>query len=339
MLTNFPPFPPSRQQPSSTKAKMMNRRILLARFLLLWLFSALLLSSCRKKDGDAIGVKGLYLSLPFQWTLKTHKVFETLKLSKKEFRQKLRARLIKGGWHYENRKNLSPSSLYFVQLGLSANILSYKRLSSKALDFKIGMAIRFDFSPKDKKKEYFAIEEKKELHYRVNPWDTKWRISKNYRHFFQQQGRHWVSDICKEGVQALLLYWRLQQASPEQLLRYIQGRDDKKRYYALRVLALKPYKKAIPAVLAALKSKRKRVVLAAIRVLVRMKTKRAVLPLIELARGQNRKMLTQIISALSVIGGKEAESYLFTLAGGHPSFLVRQVAKEAWQEIRQKTQH
>ena len=64
---------------------------------------------------------------------------------------------------------------------------------------------------------------------------------------------------------------------------------------------------------------------------------RAVPALIELTRRQDDYFVLQVIYAVGVIGGRIAEGFLVTLAGGHASEHVRQVASALLKERREPT--
>ena len=61
-------------------------------------------------------------------------------------------------------------------------------------------------------------------------------------------------------------------------------------------------------------------------VLAELGDQRAVGPLIKLTRYQSPAFLLQVLHALGAIGGKEAEAFLVTVAGGHAVEEIRQVA-------------
>ena len=61
-------------------------------------------------------------------------------------------------------------------------------------------------------------------------------------------------------------------------------------------------------------------------VLAELGDQRAVGPLIKLTRYQSPAFLLQVLHALGAIGGKEAEAFLVTVAGGHAVEGIRQVA-------------
>ena len=61
-------------------------------------------------------------------------------------------------------------------------------------------------------------------------------------------------------------------------------------------------------------------------VLAELGDPRAVAPLIKLTRYQSPAFLLQVLHALGAIGGKEAEAFLVTVAGGHAVEGIRQVA-------------
>ncbi|MEM6532868.1 MAG: HEAT repeat domain-containing protein [Myxococcota bacterium] len=74
-------------------------------------------------------------------------------------------------------------------------------------------------------------------------------------------------------------------------------------------------------------------VLRAVGALISLGDEAAIDPLISLAKNKSPAFVLQVVFAVGAIGGRTAEGYLVTLAGGHPVQAVRQGAKDALNEL------
>jgi hypothetical protein len=59
--------------------------------------------------------------------------------------------------------------------------------------------------------------------------------------------------------------------------------------------------------------------------------------LVASARGQPPAYVSALVFALSRVGGREAEAYLFTVASGHPDERLRASAREALDELTRRS--
>ena len=107
------------------------------------------------------------------------------------------------------------------------------------------------------------------------------------------------------------------------------------RLYVLRALRERSADELMPKVLNLLNDPDLEIVLEAIGVVVAHKEQRAVVPLIRLIEGKDQVFLLQVITALAEIGGPVARGYLFTVASGFTSSLIRERAAEALQQLKQ----
>ncbi len=80
-------------------------------------------------------------------------------------------------------------------------------------------------------------------------------------------------------------------------------------------------------------------VLRGIGALVAIGDANAVLPLTDLAVRKDAAFVVQVAFAIAAIGGRTAEGYLLTLAGGHPDEQVRQAAQSAMDEMIRRRRH
>jgi len=105
------------------------------------------------------------------------------------------------------------------------------------------------------------------------------------------------------------------------------------RLNVLRALRERPAPELVPRVIALLQDPDPEVALEAIGVLVAARDPRAAEPLIRAGQGRDHVFLLQNISALSEIGGPVARGFLFTLAAGHSSPVIRERANEALRQL------
>jgi hypothetical protein len=113
----------------------------------------------------------------------------------------------------------------------------------------------------------------------------------------------------------------------------LEAGDARLRDYAVRVLADRRNPAAVPALVARLGDSDPEVVERAVGALAQIRDRRAVVPLIELSHRREGPSVAQLARIIGDIGGSEAESFLLTLASGHPEPGVRSAAAEALREI------
>lgn len=109
----------------------------------------------------------------------------------------------------------------------------------------------------------------------------------------------------------------------------LSNSDWRLREFALDQISANRVTKAVPVLCEALLTEPLAVLqLRIIGVLTELRDRRAVGPLIELTRNQRAGLLLHVLHALGVIGGREAEAFLVTVAGGHSIEGVRSVATQ-----------
>lgn len=113
----------------------------------------------------------------------------------------------------------------------------------------------------------------------------------------------------------------------------LEAGDARLRDYAVRVLADRKNPAAVPALVARLGDSDPEVVERAVGALAQIRDRRAVVPLIELSHRREGPSVAQLARIIGDIGGSEAESFLLTLASGHPEPGVRRAAAEALREM------
>jgi len=116
----------------------------------------------------------------------------------------------------------------------------------------------------------------------------------------------------------------------------LEAGDARLRDYAVRVLADRRNPAAVPALVARLDDADPEVVERAVGALAQIRDRRAVVPLIELSHRREGAAVAQLARIIGDIGGAEAESFLLTLASGHPEPGVRRAAAEALHELERR---
>jgi len=126
-------------------------------------------------------------------------------------------------------------------------------------------------------------------------------------------------------------------AKPDaQVVADLEAGDARLRDYAVRVLADRRSPAAVPALVARLRDSDPEVVERAVGALAQIGDRRAVVPLIELSYRREGPSVAQLARIIGDIGGSEAESFLLTLASGHPEAGVRRAAAEALRELERR---
>ena len=106
------------------------------------------------------------------------------------------------------------------------------------------------------------------------------------------------------------------------------------RRFSIEELGARREKEALQPLCDFLKiEKDERLILAAVGALLRLGDSRAVKPLIDLTYKKSPTFVLQVVFAVSQLGGRTAEGFLVTLAGGHPHPEVQQGAKDALAEL------
>lgn len=142
-----------------------------------------------------------------------------------------------------------------------------------------------------------------------------------------------LEKAIQQSVQFVDLQMETRYLPLAELEAMLGSEDAEDRLYVLRALRDRPAPALIDRIIEKLSDSDPEVILEAVGVLVAQRDQRAVLPLIRTAQGRDQAFLLQNITALGEIGGPVARGYLFTLAAGHSSPVVRQRAAEALQQV------
>jgi len=119
----------------------------------------------------------------------------------------------------------------------------------------------------------------------------------------------------------------------EALLADLTAPDARLRDSAVRVLADRRNRAAVPALVERLADPDPEVVERAIGALGQIGDERAVVPLVRLAQRRTGPSVAQLARIIGDIGGPDARAYLLTLASGHLDPLVRSAAQQALDEM------
>ncbi len=131
---------------------------------------------------------------------------------------------------------------------------------------------------------------------------------------------------------------KLQRAPESEVVQTLDSRASYARARAISVARDRKLGSAVPKLMriVADAEEDQNLILLAMGALVAIGDPRAVSALIDAGRQKGVPYLTQILFAIARLGGREAEAYLFTVKSGHASSQVRQVAKEALEELERE---
>lgn len=126
----------------------------------------------------------------------------------------------------------------------------------------------------------------------------------------------------------------LEGTAPDALAGRLASGPAPEKKAALRLLVRKHDKRALPLLLAQLKTEEIDQLHEAIGLLVELKAPESVNPLIDAARQKGPVFEREVVFAVGSIGGGDAEAYLDLIASGHDDPLVRASAEQALSELR-----
>lgn len=147
-----------------------------------------------------------------------------------------------------------------------------------------------------------------------------------------------ASKAIRKGTEQIRAAIELADASDEKLIAALSSKDEKLRARAVTMVGQKKLKSAGPKLIEMLKNPKEAedIILAAIGALVALGDPNATSALIDAGRNRPPAYLNQILFALSQIGGREAQAYLFTVASGHPDPQTKKNAKDALRELERR---
>jgi hypothetical protein len=134
-------------------------------------------------------------------------------------------------------------------------------------------------------------------------------------------------------VTAFALQFAAEGKSNGELIRDLASPDAAVRDHAVRVLADRGEREAVPPLIGRLRDPDPDVSERALGALAQLRDERASLALIDLAHHRDAAFTAQIAHILGDIGGADARAWLLTMSSGHPDIAVRAAAREALGEL------
>lgn len=275
-----------------------------------------------KKDPSRAPLK-LYQGVSFPAPTVT--LLNKLKLSPKAWKKSLIQHIEKSGgvsWFTEKEPKNQPKDGYQLLVEMGMQPLPPDRRRKRV---RVRWFMRYRLLPVTSGNEIHTLQESRDFSYSLkDKLPKRTVVAKLYETLWTQ------------SMYSLTTFARLKEKTSEDLTKALASKDIYEQRHAVLLLGQRKYKPAAKAMLPLLKSKSRPVLLATIGSLVRLRAKEAAVPLIQLSRQREGAFLAQILSALGEIGGEEAKGYLFTIASSHNNKLLRQTAKEALEELRQR---
>ena len=124
-----------------------------------------------------------------------------------------------------------------------------------------------------------------------------------------------------------------------ELVKDLSAPEARVRDHAIRVLADRGERAAVPALLARLRDSDPEVAERAVGALAQLHDPRAVPALIALAHHRDAPYVANLAHVVGDIGGPDATAWLLTMASGHPDEVVRGAAREALAEMSVRAPH
>jgi hypothetical protein len=143
---------------------------------------------------------------------------------------------------------------------------------------------------------------------------------------------------ARRASEALAIGFTEEGKSVARLVEDLASKDPRVRDHAVRVLAERRAREAVPALLERLRDEDGAVVLRVVGALAQIGDPRAVPPLIELASGPDGALAARLVRLIGDIGGEEAEGYLLTVEAAHRDPRVRKAAREALADMRARAE-
>ncbi len=149
-----------------------------------------------------------------------------------------------------------------------------------------------------------------------------------------------VEAAVSKSMKQLALTVRLFRGSEKDVLRGLVDPEAITRGSAVIVAGQRKLVSAVPTLMKIVRNEAEErdIVLRAIGSLVAIGDRRAASALIDAGRRKSSAYLAQIMFALAELGGREAQSYLFTLESGHRDPAVRKIASQALRELESRSQ-
>jgi hypothetical protein len=152
-----------------------------------------------------------------------------------------------------------------------------------------------------------------------------------------EQAQLLVDKAVRRGMESLDRQARLTYLATPQVVAELKSADPELKRRAVAILAQRRDHTTLDALVEVLDDNDTSLALQAVGALVALGDPRAVIVLTDLTHRKSPTFVRQIVFAVGAIGGREAEAYLFTVASGHSDPAVQQAAKQALQELQQRS--
>lgn len=163
-------------------------------------------------------------------------------------------------------------------------------------------------------------------------------IAKGERNKLPQKVRAHLDRGFKDTFLMLLQQEELRMGDVKAVLTALRDPDPETRIMALRYVAERELREAVPRVIELLEDKQPELRDAAIGALVAMREQSAVVALTRLARFRDVDLMRRVVDAVGSIGGQEARAYLEFVVDSHENPVIQQIAREALERLRRRTQ-
>ncbi|HEX8910522.1 MAG TPA: HEAT repeat domain-containing protein [Anaeromyxobacteraceae bacterium] len=144
---------------------------------------------------------------------------------------------------------------------------------------------------------------------------------------------HAAAAAIGKAVSAVALQLAAERKGNAELVKDLASAEAPLRDHAVRVLADRGDREAVPALIERLHDPDPAVVERAIGALAQLRDPRAAAPLIALAHHREGPYVAQLARLLGDIGGPDSRAWLLTMSSGHPDEVVRGAAREALSEM------
>jgi hypothetical protein len=142
-------------------------------------------------------------------------------------------------------------------------------------------------------------------------------------------GRAALSAAALDAARGLAIGFHEEGKPIERVIADLSSDDARLRDHAIRVVAARRSREAVPALVERLRDEEPTLVERAVGALAEIGDPRAVAPLIEAAQGGHPGFTARVVRVVGELGGDEAEGYLLTVEAGHPDARVRRAARES----------
>jgi len=148
--------------------------------------------------------------------------------------------------------------------------------------------------------------------------------------------REHMHHTLADATQQLVAEERVRAGSADVVVKALDDTDRDVRQVALAQIGERHLRVAVPRLLELLKSPDEIARDGAIGALVALRAQEAVPVLTELAQFRDLDLMRRVVDAVGEIGGDDARAYLEFVADGHSEDVIRQMAKNALEHLRER---